>query len=107
MYDYAKLFAMFVLLGFSTFLMRAIFLFRFPNRLNNKDIRKALESVPSSLLLSLVIPYTFFIESKLSVFRLEVLIIVLSVPVIKYLKKPGLSLVITLSALMIITFLFK
>ena len=107
MYDYILLFGMFVILGFSTFLMRAIFLFNFPTRLNNQQIRKALESVPSSLLVALVIPYTFFIETKLSIFRIEVLILVLAVPIIKYLKKPGMSLVLTLTLLMLFNLFYK
>ncbi len=98
---------MFVILGLSTFLMRATFLFHFPTRLNNENIRKALESVPSSLLVALVIPYTFFVETSISIFRIEVLILVASVPVINYFRKPGLSLVLTLTALMLINQFYK
>ena len=98
---------MFVLLGISTFSMRSIFLIHFPQKLNNQKIRKGLESVPSSLLVALVIPYTFFVETNFDLFRLEVLVLLITVPVIKFLKTPGLSLVFSLITFFIFEELLK
>ncbi|MHA2033601.1 MAG: hypothetical protein ACW99Q_29890 [Candidatus Kariarchaeaceae archaeon] len=80
----------------------SIFLIHFPNKLNNANIRKGLESVPSSLLVALVIPYTFFIDKNLDFTRIEVFVLLVITPIIKFLKTPGLSLVLSLSLLLII-----
>ena len=107
MYEDKELFIMFLLLGLSTFSMRAMFLINLPQKLNNEMIRKGLESVPSALLVALVIPYTFFIDSTFDLFRLEVVVLLIAIPVIKYLKTPGLSLVFSLSLLFILEELLK
>ena len=76
--------------------MRTIFLIYFPENLNNEKIKKGLESVPSSLLVALVIPYTFFIGTEFLLFRGEVSIILIVAFIVKYTKKPGLSLTFAL-----------
>ncbi|MCE7737629.1 MAG: AzlD domain-containing protein [Candidatus Heimdallarchaeota archaeon] len=107
MYDHFELLIMFFLLGISTFGMRSLFLVHFPQKLNNEQIRKGLESVPSSLLVALVIPYTFFIETDVDFIRLEVFVLLVVMVIIKFLKTPGLSLVIALSLLLLFEGLLK
>ena len=93
----------FVIVGLFTFVFRAIFLFSKPNLFKNGHFKNGLDSVPSALLVALVIPYTFFSSGVFLPFRIEVLAIVLTIPIIYYLKKPGLSLPIAISILAIIT----
>lgn len=101
MYDHFELLIMFFLLGISTFGMRSLFLIYFPQKLNNEQIRKGLESVPSSLLVALVIPYTFFMDNIFEFNRIEVFVLLVVAIIIKFLKTPGLSLVFALSFLLI------
>ncbi len=79
-----------------------MFLIYFPQKLNNEQIRKGLESVPSSLLVALVIPYTFFTNNVVEFNRLEVFVLLVVAAIIKFLKTPGLSLVVALSLLLIL-----
>ena len=105
--DDFELLLLFIALGISTFSMRSIFLIHIPEKLNNEKIRKGLESVPSSLLVALVIPYTFFLGTNLDIFRLEVIVLLIASPIIKFLKTPGLSLVISLSLLLAFVMLLE
>lgn len=107
-YPISDLLLAFFVIGISTFLIRAIFLFYLPNFIKN-DVyfKKGLESVPSSLLVVLVIPYAFFVDSQPSLFRPEVLAIILTIPIIWITKKPGLSLIIAIIVLGVLNFLFK
>ncbi len=74
--------------------------------MKNNTIRKGLESVPSSLLVAFVVPFTLFIDGKLLIWRKEVLAILLTIPIVWYLKKPGLSLILAIIILIGISFLF-
>lgn len=93
----------FVIVGLFTFLFRAIFLFSKPDLFKNSHFKNGLDSVPSALLVALVIPYTFFASGGFSPFRIEVLAILLTIPIIYYLKKPGLSLPIAIGILVVVT----
>ncbi|MHA1984615.1 MAG: AzlD domain-containing protein [Candidatus Hodarchaeales archaeon] len=105
-YQTHELLIVFLIIGSSTFLIRAIFLFKLPNFVNeNKKFRKGLESVPSSLLVALVIPYAFFTEANLLLFRPEVFAILITIPVIWITKKPGMSLIIAIIVLGTFNFL--
>ncbi len=95
--------AIFVIVGLFTFFFRAIFLFTKPDLFKNGHFKNGLDAVPSALLVALVIPYTFFTTGIFSPFRIEVLAILLTIPIIYYLKKPGLSLPIAIGILAFIT----
>ena len=99
-------FALFFLIGFSTYFFRAIFLFKYPDLLDKSFIRKGLESVPSSLLVALVIPFTLFVDGNLIFFRNEVYAILLSLLVLWYIKKPGLSLILAILILFGLNIMF-
>ncbi|MHA1947523.1 MAG: AzlD domain-containing protein, partial [Candidatus Hodarchaeales archaeon] len=86
---------------------RAVFLFKYPGLFNKSLIRKGLESVPSSLLVALVIPFTFFVEGNFVLLRNEVYAVLLTVLVLWYLKRPGLSLIITIICLFGFNFVFN
>ena len=86
-------------IGCFTYSFRAVFLFKYPGLLNKSLIRKGLESVSSSLLVALVIPFTFFVEGNLVLLRNEVYAILLTVLALWYLKRPGLSLIIAIICL--------
>ena len=73
--------------------------FKYPGLLNKSLLRKGLESVPSSLLVALVIPFTFFVEGNLVLLRNEVYAILLTALALWYLKRPGLSLIIAIICL--------
>jgi branched-subunit amino acid transport protein len=73
--------------------------------MKNNYIRKGLESVPTSLLVALVIPFALFVNGKLILFRNEVYAVVLTVVVVWYIKKPGLSLILAISFLFGLDFL--
>ncbi len=83
----------FLLIGLATFLLRAVFLFSLPRLMENTILKKGLSSVSSSLLVALVIPYTFFIGGIFSPWRVEVLVLLLVIPIVWFSKKPGFSLI--------------
>ena len=99
------LLGVFSVVGIFTFSFRAIFLFYMPQIFKSEVFKNGLESVPSSLLVALVIPFTFFASGEFLPFRIQVLAIVLTVPVVYYLKKPGLSLPVAIIILGFFTFL--
>jgi branched-subunit amino acid transport protein len=97
---------LFFLIGCFTYLFRGLFLFQYPDIMNNNYIRKGLESVPTSLLVALVIPYALFVDSNLILFRIEVFAVFLTVIVLWYIKKPGLSLIVAMIFLLGLDFIF-
>ncbi len=106
-YQINELLAVIVVIGVLTFLIRALFLFYLPKFIE-EDIylKKGLESVPSSLLVVLVIPFAFFVDAQLLV-RPEVFAILLTIPVIWIIKKPGSSLIIAILILVVLNFLLS
>ncbi|MHA1236796.1 MAG: AzlD domain-containing protein [Candidatus Hodarchaeales archaeon] len=94
-------------IGCFTYSFRAVFLFKYPGLFNKSLIRKGLESVSSSLLVALVIPFTFFVGGKFIPLRNEVYAVLLAVLILWYLKKPGLSLIITIICLFGLNFAFN
>ena len=95
--DETTLLISFFIIGAFTFLFRAIFLYYLPDSFNaNLTLKRGLESVPSSLLVALVIPFTFFIDTTFLPLRAEVYAILLTIPVAYFIKKPGLSLPIAI-----------
>jgi branched-subunit amino acid transport protein len=98
---------LFLLIGCFTYSFRAIFLFKYPGLLNKSLIREGLESVPSSLLVVLVIPFTFFVERNFVLFRNEVFAVLLTALALWYLKKPGLSLIIAIICLFGLNIIFS
>lgn len=100
------LLGVFAVVGIFTFSFRAVFLFYMPQKLKRSDIFKnGLESVPSSLLVALVIPFTFFTSGSFLPYRIQVLAVVLTIPVVYYIKKPGLSLPVAIVILGFLTIL--
>lgn len=97
------LLVVFVIVGLFTFSFRAVFLFYMPQIFKSDVFKNGLESVPSSLLVALVIPFTFFTSGSFMPFRIQVFAIILTVPLVYYLKKPGLSLPIAIVILVILT----
>ena len=71
--------SVFAIIGLFTFLFRAIFLFYVPQFFKNVTIKNGLDSVPSALLVALVIPFTFFVSGNFVPFRIQVLSILLTV----------------------------
>lgn len=82
----------FMVIGFFTFGFRAIFLYYKPQIFKIEFVKNGFDSVPASLLVALVIPFTFFDSGVFLPFRITVGAIILTIPVIYYSKKPGLSL---------------
>ena len=103
--DTIALLGVFVVVGLFTFSFRAVFLFYMPQIFKSDVFKNGLESVPSSLLVALVIPFTFFASGNFLPFRMQVLAIVLTIPIVYYLKKPGLSLPVAIIILGFFTFL--
>ena len=95
----------FVMVGIFTFSFRAIFLFHKPNLFKSNHFRNGLDSVPSALLVALVIPFTFFVSGVFLPFRIQVYTILLTIPIIYYLKKPGLSLPVAIIIFAILSYL--
>lgn len=96
---------LFFIVGLFTFSFRAIFLFHKPNLFKNIHFRNGLDSVPIALLVALVIPFTFFVSGVFLPFRIPVYTIILTIPIVYYLKKPGLSLPIAIVIFAILSFL--
>ena len=90
------LIGVFFVVGIFTFCFRAIFLYEKPRFFKSDTFRNGLDAVPSALLVALVIPFTFFVSGAFLPFRIQVLTIILTFPIIYYLKKPGLSLPIAI-----------
>ena len=90
---YATYIPIFLLTGVGTYIIRVLFLVTRPKLLNNPILQKGLESIPNSLLVAFVIPFTFFINGIFSPLRIEVLAVLITIPLIYYTKKPGLSLI--------------
>lgn len=100
-------FLVFLIIGIGTFFLRAVFLYNLPQFIeNSQNIKQGLNSVPSALLVALVIPYTFFINNTFVFWRNDVLAILLTVPILWFSKKPGLSLPVALGILIILNILF-
>ncbi|MHA1977869.1 MAG: AzlD domain-containing protein [Candidatus Hodarchaeales archaeon] len=83
----------FVIIGLATFFLRSIFLYMHPGLMNNSILKKGLSSVSSSLLVALVIPFTFFVEGIFSPWRVEVISIIIVIPIVWKSRKPGFSLI--------------
>ena len=98
---------LFFMIGCCTYLFRGLFLFKYPKVMENNYIRKGLESVPTSLLVALVIPYALFVDGTLILSRIEVFAVVLTLLVVWFIKKPGLSLIIAIAFLFGLDFLIK
>jgi hypothetical protein len=64
-----------------------------PGLMNNSILKKGLSSVSSSLLVALVIPFTFFVEGIFSPWRVEVISIIIVIPIVWKSRKPGFSLI--------------
>ncbi|MCH8907988.1 MAG: AzlD domain-containing protein [Candidatus Heimdallarchaeota archaeon] len=94
----SELLLAFIIIGIATFSMRALFFFYHPNFINKKTIKDGLNSIPSSLLVVLVIPFALFENLKFLPFRLEVYAIFIAGIFTVLTKKPGLSLGIALIA---------
>ena len=92
--DEGSLFAVVIVIGFCTFLLRATLVFWLPKI--GELTKTALSSVSSSLLVGLSVPFFFFVEGSFLPFRLEVLALVATIPLIWLSKKPGLSLPIAI-----------
>ena len=90
------LIGVFIVVGIFTFSFRAIFLYIRPKLFKNDLFKNGLDAVPSALLVALVIPFTFFVSGAFLPFRIQVITIILTIPIIYYLKKPGLSLPIAI-----------
>ena len=93
------LIGVFLIVGIFTFSFRAIFLYTKPKLFKNDLFRNGLDAVPSALLVALVIPFTFFVSGAFEPFRIEVYTIIFTIPIIYYLKKPGLSLPVAIVVL--------
>lgn len=103
-FDDLTLVASFIVIGIFTFTFRAIFLYNLPKRFSENDIIKTgLNSVSSSLLVALVIPFAFFVNLELQLVRIEVLAILVTIPIIYIIKKPGLSLPIAIVVYFVFT----
>ena len=96
----------FILIGLATFSLRALFLFKLPDIMDNPTLKKGLDSIPSSLLVALVIPFTFFVNGVFLPLRIEVLVVLVTIPIVWLLKKPSLSLPIALVLFLGLNFLF-
>ncbi len=96
----------FCIIGASTFTLRAVFLYILPEVMDSSVLKKGLSSVSNSLLVALVIPFTFFINGIFTPWRVEVLALIIVVPLIWITKKPGLSLMIALCIFLGLDFIF-
>ena len=106
--DELSLILAFIVVGLFTFSFRAFFLYYQPKFFtDNVYFKRALESVPSSLLVALVVPFTLFIGNTFSPFRVEVLAIMLTIPVVLVIKKPGLSLIVAILLSYSLTFVLQ
>lgn len=94
--DTFTLLFVFIVIGFFTFIFRATFLFYKPRLFQNEMFKDGLDSVPNSLLIAFVVPFTFFVSGVFLPFRIQVLAVITTIPIVYYLKKPGLSLPIAI-----------
>ena len=102
--DDCTLIIAFLGVGLSTFFFRAIFLYYQPTGIQTSQIiRKGLESVPATLLVALVVPYALFIDGTFNPLRIEVVAILLAIPILIYIKKPGLSLPVAILLYFLLT----
>ena len=90
------LLSLFLLIGGFTLLFRAILLFKLPSQIQNPYVQYGLNKLPSSMLVALVVPFGFFVDKSFSPFKIEVYAILITIPLLFLLKKPGLSLPIGL-----------
>ncbi|MDH5403605.1 MAG: hypothetical protein OEZ01_07970 [Candidatus Heimdallarchaeota archaeon] len=91
MNDFA-FFLVFIIVGLCTFFIRLSFLIKIPEIINNIYFKVSLESITRSLLIGLVIPYTLFVDGSFDILRIEVLLIVVTIPFLWVTNKPGISL---------------
>ena len=75
--------------------------------MDNPTLKKGLDSIPSSLLVALVVPFTFFVNGFFVPLRLEVFVILITVPIVWLFKKPALSLPIALVLFFSLDLFFK
>ena len=103
--DDFTLLGVFFIVGIFTFVFRAIFLYYKPHLFTKDLFKNGLDAVPSTLLVALVIPFTFFVSGTFLPFRLEVLALIWTVPIIYYLKKLCLSLPVAILILALLSIL--
>lgn len=99
-YSNFEIFAAMILIGIVTYLLRIVFLLRLPEFTENETVKAGLDAVPSSMLVALVLPFALIVETstgtEISLFRNEIYAILLTIPIVIKLKKPGYSILIAL-----------
>jgi len=106
MTETVQLLILIALIGVTTLALRATFLFYLPKFINHPRIRRAFDAVPASMLVALVIPFTFFVNQQLSLFRTEVYAILITIPLIYLTKKYAYGLLISIISYIIFINLF-
>lgn len=95
-----------ILVGIGTYLIRLVFLLKDFEVLKTKVVAAGLNSVPVTMLVALVIPYTFFVGNQLVISRPEVWAIIFTIPIVYYTKKAGLGIIIAFTLYFLISWLF-
>ena len=101
MYTDTEIFITIVAIGVFTYMSRLVFLFFTPRFLSNQRVKTALDAIPAAMLVALVVPTTLFVNGKIDPFRVEVLAIVLTVPIVYRFRYSGLGLIASVILLML------
>lgn len=83
-----------IVIGFSTLFLRAIFLYIEPLNFTDPVFRKAMEAVPTALLVGLVIPFLIFTEGWLNLISIEMLASLLTIPFVYWSKRPWIGILV-------------
>ena len=83
---------LFCIVGGFTLFFRAIPFYKYPSFLDRKTIKRGLESIPNTLLIALTVPFIFFIDTDFVPYRLDVLSLLLSIPIVLWTKRGGIAL---------------
>ncbi|MEC8704318.1 MAG: AzlD domain-containing protein [Asgard group archaeon] len=99
-----EMFSTITIIGIFTLLIRSIFIYYLPEFMSSEKIKRGMSTVPASMLVSLVIPFTFFIDQQFIFNRPEVYAIIISIPLIHFSKRYSYGLIIAMICYFIIDF---
>ena len=99
-----EMFSTITIIGIFTLLNRAIFIYYLPEFMSSKKIKRGMSTVPASMLVSLVIPFTFFIDQQFIFNRPEVYAIIIAIPLIHFSKRYSYGLIIAMICYFLIDF---
>lgn len=94
-----------LIIGIFTYAFRVVLFFKLPGFTENKYIKKGMESIPATMLIALVIPFSIIIDDKVVFLSIEFISIGTAAIIVWKLKKPNYGLIFTLAIYFLLSLL--